>query len=159
MSVAFRRESDEEHLEPRFERPIPPGPNPVTARGLRLIEEEVATLEARLRDPLDETARAAATRDLRYWRRRLATAEVVTPSGGDEVAFGSRVRFRLNGREQRVRLVGHDEADAANGTLAVTAPLARALLGAGPGDLLPFAGRADALEVLDVAPGGNEPTP
>ncbi len=33
MSVAFRRESDEEHKEPRFELPIPPGPNLVTERG------------------------------------------------------------------------------------------------------------------------------
>jgi len=30
MSVAFRRESDEEHLEPKFELPVPPGPNFVT---------------------------------------------------------------------------------------------------------------------------------
>ena len=36
MSVAFRRESDEEHLEPKFEIPIPVGPNLVTARGARL---------------------------------------------------------------------------------------------------------------------------
>ena len=27
MSVAFRRDSDEEHKEPRFELPIPVGPN------------------------------------------------------------------------------------------------------------------------------------
>ena len=26
MSVAFRRDSDEEHLEPKFAVPIPPGP-------------------------------------------------------------------------------------------------------------------------------------
>ena len=38
MSVAFRRESDEEHLEPKFELPLPPGPNLVTSRGLKLIE-------------------------------------------------------------------------------------------------------------------------
>ena len=38
MSVAFCRESDEEHLEPKFELPIPPGPNLVTPRGLALIE-------------------------------------------------------------------------------------------------------------------------
>ena len=37
MSVAFRRDSDEEHLEPKFELPIPSGPNLVTARGLALI--------------------------------------------------------------------------------------------------------------------------
>ena len=34
MSVAFRRESDEEHKEPRFEIPIPVGPNLVTPAGL-----------------------------------------------------------------------------------------------------------------------------
>ena len=38
MSVAFRRESDEEHLEPKFELPIPPGPNLVTDRGFALIQ-------------------------------------------------------------------------------------------------------------------------
>ena len=46
MSVAFRRESDDEHMEPKFELPIPPGPNWVTARGLRLTQEQVAALEA-----------------------------------------------------------------------------------------------------------------
>ena len=33
MSVAFRRDCDEEHLEPKFELPIPVGPNLVTGRG------------------------------------------------------------------------------------------------------------------------------
>ena len=42
MSVAFRRDGDEEHLEPKFEIPIPPGPNRVTERGLALIEERLA---------------------------------------------------------------------------------------------------------------------
>src|SRR4029079_14786816 len=46
MSVAFLRESDEEHKEPRFELPIPPGPSLVTPRGLALIEAKVGELEA-----------------------------------------------------------------------------------------------------------------
>ena len=46
MSVAFRRESDEEHLEPKFERPLPPGPNLVTAAGLAQAEARVSQLEA-----------------------------------------------------------------------------------------------------------------
>ena len=46
MSVAFRRESDDEHKEPRFERPIPSGPNYVTPRGLKLIVDKIAELEA-----------------------------------------------------------------------------------------------------------------
>jgi transcription elongation GreA/GreB family factor len=150
VSVAFRRESDEEHLEPRFERPVPPGPNPVTARGLALIQARVDGLEAQLRSPVEEPARAEAVRDLRYWRRRLATAEPMPPGVGPAVAFGTRVRFRHDGREREVVLVGHDEAAETPDTLAVGAPLARALLGAEAEDRLPFAGRADALEVLAV---------
>ena len=46
MSVAFRRESDEEHKEPRFELTIPPGPNLVTAAGLKQAEARVANLKS-----------------------------------------------------------------------------------------------------------------
>jgi len=141
VSVAFRRESDEEHLEPRFERPVPPGPNPVTPRGLHLIEAAVQALEA---GPRDE----AATRDLRYWRQRLATAEVMPAHGGDEAGFGARVRFRRGGTEQVVRIVGHDEAEAGGDGIGFAAPLARALMGAGEGDVVRL-GR-DAIEVLGV---------
>lgn len=68
MSVAFRRESDEEHLEPKFELPLPPGPNPVTARGLAQIETRVAEYEAAVDGTVDDDTRKAAQRDLRYWR-------------------------------------------------------------------------------------------
>ena len=48
MSVAFRRDSDEEHLEPRFEIPIPAGPNLVTMAGMAATEAAVARLAAEL---------------------------------------------------------------------------------------------------------------
>jgi hypothetical protein len=48
MSVAFRREGDEEHLEPKYELPIPPGPNLVTARGAAQIAAKVVELETAL---------------------------------------------------------------------------------------------------------------
>jgi transcription elongation GreA/GreB family factor len=148
VSVAFRRESDEEHLEPRFARPIPPGPNPVTVRGFDLIQQRVDALEAQLRDAPDEEA----ARDLRYWRQRLASAEPMPPATGDAVAFGSRVRFRHNGREREAVLVGHDEAAEGDGLLGIGSPLARAMIGAETGDLLPFGGRDDALEIMAVSP-------
>ena len=44
MSVAFRRESDDEHKEPEYELPIPVGANLVTPRGLRLLGEEAARI-------------------------------------------------------------------------------------------------------------------
>ena len=60
----------------------------------------------------------------------------------------------LRGARKTFRLVGDDEADPAAGLLSFNAPLARAMLGAEPGDLLAFAGEEDALEVLAVtAPG------
>lgn len=152
MSVAFRRESDEEHKEPRFELPLPPGPNLVTTAGLKLAEARVAELEAQVAAETDEPALADAQRSLRYWRTRLATAELAPPPPADEAAFGSRVTFRLNGAERSVDIVGDDEADPANGKIAFSAPLARALIGAGPGDWSDFNGEADAIELVSVGP-------
>ena len=152
MSVAFRRESDEEHKEPRFELPIPPGPNLVTAAGLKQAWAKVAELEALVAAETEELALADAQRSLRYWRTRLATAELAPPPPEDEAAFGSRVTFRLNGKERIVDIVGDDEADPAAGKLAFSAPLARALIGAGRGDLANFGGKEEAIEILAVAP-------
>ena len=150
MSVAFRRESDEEHKEPRFELPIPPGPNLVTAAGLKLAETRVAELAAKVAAETDALALADAQRSLRYWRTRLATAELAPPPPDGEAAFGSRVSFRLNGAERTVDIVGDDEAEPAAGRIAFSAPLARALIGAGPGDFADFGGKTDAIELVAV---------
>ena len=150
MSVAFRRDGDEEHLEPRFEIPIPPGPNRTTARGLAMIGERIAALEAQLRGPDDETSFNLARRDLRYWQTRQITAELAPIPTGAVVDFGTRVTFRLNGQVQSLAIVGHDEADPAGGSIAFTAPLSRALMGAEPGEILPFQGRDGALEVISI---------
>ena len=150
MSVAFRRDSDEEHLEPRFEIPIPPGPNLVTGRGLDLIAARVAELEALQPGITDEDARKAAKRDLRYWRLRLATAELQPVPDGKTVAFGCRVHYRLNRKDNTITIVGHDEADPANHRLSFLAPLCRAMLGAEAGDELDFGGGEGALEVIAV---------
>lgn len=152
MSVAFRRESDEEHLEPRFELPIPPGPNLVTARGLALIAARAESLGRAVAEEADVEQQKVLQRELRYWRTRQATAQLTPPATGDEAGFGSRVLFRLHGEQRQVDIVGDDEADPATGHLAFSAPLARALIGAGEGDLLPFGGKADAIEILSVAP-------
>ena len=148
MSVAFRREGDEEHKEPRFELPLPPGPNLVTRRGLSLIAARAAELETELDAATDEEARKGIKRDLRYWRTRETSAEIAPPPPADEAAFGSRVTYRLNGKTATIDLVGSDEADPAAGRIPFTAPLAQALIGAGVGDLVDFAGRAEAIEIV-----------
>lgn len=152
MSVAFRRESDEEHLEPKFDIPLPPGPNLVTTRGLALIVAKVTALDAALDTATDDDARQAVRRDLKYWTTRQATAQVAPLADGEEAAFGTTVRYRLAGREATVAIVGADEADPGAGRIAFTAPLARALIGAAAGETVVFAGRADAITLLAVGP-------
>jgi transcription elongation GreA/GreB family factor len=159
MSVAFRRDSDEEHREPRPELPIPPGPNLVTARGAALIEARVVELEAALAaalaDGADEEAVKAIRRDLRYWHVRRATARVMPPAAVEveEAAFGTRVTYRLKGGAvQWADIVGGDEADPALGRIAFTAPLARALIGAAEGEAIDFGGKAGAIEIVAIAP-------
>jgi transcription elongation GreA/GreB family factor len=152
MSVAFRRESDEDHKEPRFELPIPPGPNLVTAAGLRQAEARVSELKDAVAAETEEVRLAELQRDLRYWLTRLATAEIAPPPPDGEAAIGSRVHFRLGGEERVIDIVGHDEADPAANKIAFSAPLARAMIGAGAGDFSDFAGKEDAIEVVSVGP-------
>ncbi|MEY4237453.1 MAG: hypothetical protein RL339_54 [Pseudomonadota bacterium] len=155
MSVAFRRDGDEEHLEPKFEIPIPAGPNLVTARGLALTGDRVAALEAQIAELAgcaeDAPQLQAARRNLRYWQTRQITAELVPPPAGDTVEFGTSVTFRLNGKQRTLGIVGDDEADPANHLVSWSAPLARAMMGAEPGEVLEFAGNADAIEILAIS--------
>jgi len=150
MSVAFRRENDDEHLEPRFELPIPPGPNLVTARGLAQIRTRVAELESALPALADEDANKAARRELRYWSTRQATAQIVAKPDGSRVAFGCTVTFQMNGRQRGITIVGDDEADPAAGLLSFSAPLSRTLMGAEVGDVLDFGERQEAIEVISI---------
>lgn len=152
MSVAFRRESDEEHLEPRFELPLPPGPNLVTARGPALLAAKVAALEAAVAAEAEAEARKQLQRELRYWHTRQSTAEVAPLPEDGTAGIGTRVRIRLAGKERTIALVGHDEADPAADRLSFLAPLAHALIGAEAGERVDFNGKAEAIEILGVEP-------
>ncbi len=152
MSVAFRRDGDEEHLEPKFERPIPPGPNLVTARGLAQIHAKVIELETLLPGLADEAMITATRRELRYWRTRQATAQPCATPDGTSVAFGCTVAFRLNGQQRSITIVGDDEASPTSGLLAFSAPLCRAMMDAEVGDRLDFGGRHEAIEILAIEP-------
>lgn len=150
MSVAFRREGDDEHLEPKFELPIPPGPNLVTARGLAQIQSKVSELETLLAGLTEEAEIAATRRDLRYWHTRKATAQRVDAPDGQLVGFGTTVGIWHNGRDRTITIVGNDEANPGLGLLAFSAPLCRAIMGTEVGDVLEFAGIPDAIEILAI---------
>lgn len=136
MSRAFVREDDGSRPEAPPDIPVSAAPNLVTPRGLRLIEAEIARLDAALEgaDPEGEEA-TRLRRDLRYWNLRHATARLTHPKPEDPAAqFGSRVTYETEEGERRtVTITGEDEADPARGLLAYTAPVARALIGADAG--------------------------
>jgi len=150
MSVAFRRESDDEHKEPEFELPIAVGPNLVTPRGLRLLGEEVARIKAAIAAAADEEARKKLQRRLRYFHTRQSTAEVHAPPADGSVGIGSRVTYRLGKAEKTITIVGGDEADPALGFVVFSAPLARALMGAEASESVEYQDREDAIAVLAV---------
>jgi transcription elongation GreA/GreB family factor len=93
----------------------------------------------------DRAATAAASRDLRYWNARRATARIVLNSDDTtHVRFGSALTIlRNDGRKQTFRIVGEDEADPSRGTVSHGSPLGRALLGKSVGDIVK-AGNGDA---------------
>jgi transcription elongation GreA/GreB family factor len=146
MSRAFVKETDAVDTLP--ERPVSEHPNYVTARGLTLIEEALAAAEkdyAAAQAAADREAFATAGRDLHYWQKRRASAELVPPPPDrGTVHFGSKVTIaRDDGRKQSWQIVGEDEADPAKGTLSYVSPVAKALAGRKVGDVV-TAGNSEA---------------
>jgi transcription elongation GreA/GreB family factor len=144
MSRAFVRESDADAAA-LPERAVSPHSNFVTPKGLKAIEARVRELEAErqaAREGGDGPTRARVERDLRYFSARRASARLVEPATSFErVRFGMLVTLELpGGAHQKFRLVGEDEADAAQGLLSWVAPLAQVLLGKSAGDSVLFQG-------------------
>jgi transcription elongation GreA/GreB family factor len=152
MSRAFVKETDA-GTEELPDRLISSHRNFVTENGLAAIEASIGHFEAAHRaavDKGDAQAAAAALREVRYWRARRASAEVVRPSSDTRtVSFGMTVTLRReDGREQTFRIVGEDEADPSRGTVSYVSPLARAVLTCGRGDTVEIAGGKAV--ILDV---------
>lgn len=158
MSVAFTKEGDLEATAADLpDRPISPHPNLVTREGLSQIEAALADARAAYAAAReagdvqsDRTAMARATRDLRYWSSRRASAQIVeAPAASSTLTFGGRVTIeREDGERHSYRIVGEDEADPALGSISYVSPLARALLGKGVGDTAVLNGREVEITAL-----------
>jgi transcription elongation GreA/GreB family factor len=145
MSVAFTREEDYESQAADLpDRPVSSHANLVTASGLAAIEAELALARAAYGAAqqqggvsADRTAMARATRDLRYWSVRRASAQLTEPEPeADKVQFGRVVELeREDGRRQTFRIVGEDEAQPGQGSISYVSPIARALMGRSVGDV------------------------
>lgn len=173
MSKAFTKDDtwEEPVVPPRA--PLPDGaPNYVTARGLALLRAELAELEAERQridgDRSDEGERrgrlAIVGRRLSDLGARIASAEIVDPATQprDIVRFGARVTLKTvsghNAGEQReLEIVGVDESDPADGRIAFTAPIARAILGREVGGTasLRTARGEELLEVVSIEYAGS----
>lgn len=150
MSRAFVKEPDGDTPDELPELPLSPHPNRVTARGLALLQQQLAAIQQKLQDLGTNTREhALAARDARWLQRRIASAGIVTPSPcGNVVAFGTCVSFIDEyGAQQRYRIVGEDEADPLQGRVSWVSPLARALEGAQVGDIVHWPRPAGAAEI------------
>jgi transcription elongation factor GreB len=151
MSRAFLKDDTQDEklfIPPRA--PLPPGAvNYVTPRGLAQLRAELTDLEARRSrvqtDTTDEPERkrqlALLAGQIAELTARLGSAVLVNPANQppDEVRFGATVTLHTTGgrtgpTERRLTLVGVDEAAAAEGRVAFTAPIARVLTGHRVGD-------------------------
>ncbi|QTC90777.1 transcription elongation factor GreA [Brevundimonas goettingensis] len=158
MSVAFTREEDLEATAADLpDRPISPHANLVTASGLAAIEDALAAARAAYTAAqahgsieADRTAMARATRDLRYWSARRASAQLLEVPAEGVVRFGGSVTIeREDGRTQTWRIVGEDEADPAGGSVSHVSPLARALIGKRVGEEAVVAGQSVEIVAVD----------
>jgi len=157
MSRAFVKEDDATAGTLLPDRPVSPHRNLVTRRGLRQIEQAIAHHErdlARARAAADREAAGKASRELRYWTARRASAELAEPEPNVEhVVFGTAVTLlHDDGRRLTLRLVGEDEADPAAGRIGWTTPVARALLGARVGDACALPSGEVEIVAIDPVP-------
>lgn len=135
-------------------------PNYITPAGYRRLREEYEALFGVERPQLVETISWAAgngdrsengdyiygrkrlrevDRRIGWLSRRMKDAKVIDPAAQPErgkVWFGATVTLVDDeDRERTVTLVGEDETDAANGRIAWTSPIGRAIRGAAVGDV------------------------
>ena len=154
MSRAFVNEDNAAaQADQPVERQVSAQPNYVTPTGLAQLQVKVAQLQhlhseqSAKGEHADKQRLADLERDLRYFKQRLQSAQVVTAANSTQkVQIGSRVTFAdEHSTEQTVQLVGEDQADASAGLINWGSPLGRALLGAQLGD-----------EVLWQRPAGDQ---
>ncbi len=131
---------------------------PMTPKGQQSLKDELARLKAEMpkisqeigvaRDHGDikENAEYHAAKEkqglvaarMADIEDKLARAEVIDPSelGGDKVKFGATVVLEDldSGKSVTYQIVGPDEADLERGTISVTSPVAKALIGREVGD-------------------------
>jgi transcription elongation GreA/GreB family factor len=160
LSVAFTKEDSAETASETLlpDRPVSPYPNLVTETGLKALEFQPhqareAYEAAQNIEDVNERRRQAAIplRDMRYFAARVRTTQVIiNPTSTDTVAFGSTVTFRRDdGRVQKYRIVGEDEADPKADSIFFRIPGGKASDGKAVGDEVGASSRN--LEIISIS--------
>ncbi len=123
-----------------------------------------AISEARAHGDLSENAEYHAAKEqqslnegrIQELEALLALAEIVDPRSisGSTVKFGATVKIIDDDTEEekKYQIVGDPEADASNGRISISSPIARAMIGKEVGDSFEVAapGGSRSYEILDV---------
>ena len=157
MSVAFTKESDSEAVAADLpDRPISAHSNLVTPAGLAALDAELGSAKAAYAEAqaggaisADRTAMARATRDLRYWSSRRASAQLIEAAVDGTVVFGATVTIEGDAGVRIWRIVGEDEADPKAGSISYVSPIAQALMGKAVDDAVSVG--EHELEVVTIA--------
>jgi len=150
---------------------------PMTAGGYKALEDEINQLknverheiikliaEARAHGDLSENAEYHAAKERQAFiegrvielEDKLGRADVIDVSklSGSTVKFGATITLvdEDTDEERKYQIVGDHEADAKNGRISVSSPIARALIGKAKGDSVEVAapGGARSYEILKV---------
>lgn len=154
---------------------------PLTATGAARLRAELdelksvqrpsvikAIAEARAHGDLKENAEYHAARDqqsfiegrIKTLESELSHAQVIdvsTLDAGSRIVFGAKVVLsdENSGEEKRYQIVGDLEADIKQGLIAISSPVARALIGKHKGDVATFEapGGIREYEIVDVSYG------
>jgi transcription elongation factor GreB len=122
--------------------PHSPHPNCTTPQGLERLRRRLRGAEQRMADvphTTDPLELARLPREVRGLQSRVASAIPIDAAvrGTARVSFGTTVTEADEaGRAWRYQIVGEDEADPEHGQVSWLLPLARALEGAQPGDVV-----------------------
>ncbi|MFY8031857.1 MAG: transcription elongation factor GreA [Devosia sp.] len=133
-----------------------------TAEDRRTIIAAIS--EARAHGDLSENAEYHAAKEqqslnegrIQELESLLALAEVVDPKSisGSTVKFGATVKIVDDNtdEEKKYQIVGDAEADASNGRISISSPIARAMIGKAVGDAFEVAapGGSRGYEILEV---------
>jgi transcription elongation factor GreA len=150
---------------------------PMTGGGYQSLDDELKRLktlerptviaaiaEARLHGDLSENAEYHAAKDRQGWiegriaeiEDKIARAQIIDVSklSGSQVKFGATVSVVDEDTEEsaRYQIVGEHEADVRSGKISIASPIARAMIGKEPGDVVEVntPGGVKAYEILKI---------